>query len=157
MVWLAIHQSPQYKLLSLTPLWRYTRNGFARSCAPGRGDVAAFDVGVAADEAEDTAETFAVPRDVESADAADWLRRWRVVRFFDRLYSWPFRGGFRRSGTWIGVADAVVFVAAVVADAVWGLAPGSTPGLMKMPMVTGISSRWMRLSKTIGTRCWPFS
>ena len=29
------------------------------------------------------------------------------------------------------------------------------PGLMKMPMVTGISFLWIRLSKTIGTRNWP--
>ena len=33
--------------------------------------------------------------------------------------------------------------------------PGTTPGLMKMPIVTGISFLWMRLSKTMGTRVRP--
>ena len=31
------------------------------------------------------------------------------------------------------------------------------PGLMKMPMVTGISLRWMRLSSTVGARQSPSS
>ena len=52
----------------------------------------------------------------------------------------------------VAVAQAVVLVAAVVAVllACGRRAPGSTPGLMKMPMVTGISFLWIRLSKTIG-------
>ena len=33
--------------------------------------------------------------------------------------------------------------------------PAASPGLMKMPIVTGISFLWIRLSKTIGTRNWP--
>ena len=38
-----------------------------------------------------------------------------------------------------------------------GFFDGSLPGLMKTPIVTGISPLWIRLSKTIGTRQSPFS
>ena len=34
-------------------------------------------------------------------------------------------------------------------DCVFGAAPGSTPGLMNTPMVTGMSPLWIRLSNTI--------
>jgi hypothetical protein len=34
---------------------------------------------------------------------------------------------------------------------------GSFPGLMKIPIVTGISPRWIRLSNTTGVRNSPFS
>ena len=56
------------------------------------------------------------------------------------------------------VAERVVLDAAVVrvagADRL-GVLVAPWPGVMKMPMVTGISFLWIRLSRTCGTRSTP--
>ena len=42
-------------------------------------------------------------------------------------------------------------------DWVFGPAPGTTPGLMNTPMVTGMSPLWIRLSNTMVVLKAPFS
>jgi hypothetical protein len=53
----------------------------------------------------------------------------------------------------VDVSAADVREAADVADDLAELASPRWPGLTKIAIVTGISRLWIRLSKTIGTRC----
>ncbi len=74
-----------------------------------------------------------------------------------RLYFFATSGkiSFSRKRTYW--SDSVSYSKLRLLRALPPCSPGIFPGLMKMPMVTGISPLWMRLSNTVGVRKAPFS
>ena len=79
-----------------------------------------------------------------------WLVRNKTLQYSNRTTTLVFTlaGGDRRDARINGVRVLLAFPPSTAA--------GTVPGLMKSPIIGGISPLWIRLSRTTGARIWPF-